>query len=216
MKLAQVTFTELHEAEGAFGQECIAIAGGVFPKYLIYSYSSKAKTVIFPPEWNIERSLYTPNMNIPEESRHNNSVCQFMFGDFCYIILRYEYIKKIDFVEVEYNPDDFRPNKELVLLTLRVPRRNKARTDRLIKKYQTSGNIVAERSRKISKVISRIGRKDRISQQCLYELAIYKSAWHSFAKELYKENLIPKTERFAILVGGAIFPRQLVNFQKTS
>lgn len=211
MKLTRVTFTELHEAEGAFGQECIAIAGGVFPKHLIYSYNSKAKSVVFPPDWNIEKGQYTK-----EESRCDDSFYHFRLGDFCLTVIRRKYVKKIDFVEVEYNPDEFQPNKELVLLTLRIPRKNKTRTDKLIKKYQAAKVIVAERSRESSKVISRTGRKERSFSQYLYELAIRESRWRDFAKELYEENLIPENERFAILIGSAIFPRQLVNFQKTN
>ena len=211
MKLTKVTFTELHEAEGTFGKEYAVVAGGGFNKHLIYSYNLKTKTVVFPPEWNIGKG----DERISKKGRHDDSVYQFRFGDFCHTVLKREYVKKIDFVEVSnYNPDEFQPNKELVMLTLRVPRRNKARTDKLIKKYQTAKMIVAERSRESRMVISEIGRKEKSLPQYLYELVIQKSRWRDFAKELHEENLVPKTDRFAILMDGAIFPRQLAYFKK--
>lgn len=206
-QLIQVTFTKLREIEGAFGREWIAPAGGGFPKHLIHSYNLKNKTVVFPPKWNIEESGRTP--------RRDDSMYQFRFSNFCHTVLRRKCVKKVDSVEVEYNPDEFQPKKGLGLLILRIPRRNKVRTDKLIKKYQTAKIVVAERSRENSKIVIRKGQGDRRFPQYLYELIIQNSGWQDFAKELYQENLVPETERFAILMDGAIFPRQLAYFKKT-
>lgn len=211
MKLTRVTFSKLHEVEGAFGREWVSPGGGGFPKHLIHSYDHKTKTVVFPLGWTIEESIW-----VPEEGRRDYSVYQFIFKNFCHTGFRRDYVKKIDFVEVDYDPEEFQPNTKLGLLTLRVQRRNKARTDKLIKKYQTAKMVIAERSMESSKVVRRTGRKQRRFPQYLYELVIQKTKWQDFAKELYEQNLVPKTERFAILMGGAVFPRQLAYFKKTN
>ena len=93
MKLTRVTFTELHEVVGAFGREWLAPAGGGFPKHLIHSYDLKTKTIIFPPEWNIEESVW-----LPEEGRRDHSVYQFRFGNFCHTFLQCQYIKRLEFI----------------------------------------------------------------------------------------------------------------------
>ena len=99
-------------------------------------------------------------------------------------------------------------------MTLRIPRRNKARADKIIGGYQTAKTIVAKRSVKSSMVIDGRGRKKRTFQQHLYELVIQKSKWQDFAKQVYEQNLVPKTQRFAILTTGPVFPRQLTNFNQ--
>lgn len=211
--LFRVKFTELYEIEGGLGREWIVSAGGGFPKHLIHSYDLKNKTVVFPLEWDIKYD------EIPMEKRGNiilgRPVYRFKFGNFCNTVIGYGYVRKMDSVKVEYNPKEFHPNKELGLLTLRIPRRNKARTDKLIGKYQTAKMVVAVRSMESSKVIRATERGERSFPQYLYELAIHRSKWRGFAKELYEQNLVPKTERFAILMSGAIFPRQLAQFKKT-
>lgn len=209
MKLTQVTFTRLHEVEGVFGQEFISAGGGCFPKYLILSYNLKTNTVVFPLGWKIEKGGV-----IPRENRRDDSVYQFRFGDFCHTVLQLKYVKKVDFVKVEYSPDEFQPNKKFGLLTLRIPRRNKARTDKLVKKYQTAKVVSAIRSKESNKVVNPMELNERTFPQYVYELVIQKSKWHDFAKELYEQNLVPKTDRFAILLTGPLFPRQLANFKQ--
>jgi len=46
------------------------------------------------------------------------------------------------------------------------------------------------------------------------ELVMQKSKWQDFAKQVYEQNLVPKTQRFAILTTGPVFPRQLTNFNQ--
>ena len=210
MKLTRVTFIELHEVEGAFGQEWIAPAGGGFPKHLIYSYDLKTRTVIFPPGWKIKQDA----ISAIEGGECFRPFYSFAFDDFCNTVVGYGHVEKVDAVEVEYNHDEFKPNKKLVVMTLRVPRRNKARTDKLIDRYQTAKTIIAKRSMKIRMVIDGRGRKKRTFQQYLYELVMQKSKWQDFAKQVYEQNLVPKTQRFAILTTGPVFPRQLTNFNQ--
>lgn len=207
MKLTRVKFTELHEVAGAFGQEWISPGGGGFPKHLIYSYDHKSKTIVFPIGWAI-----TESGDITNEDGWKRTQYEFIFKDFCHTVLRHEYIKKIDFVEVDYNPNDFQPDKNLVIMTLRVPRKNKVRTDRLVNEHRTTQVIVAERSMESSMVIDGVGRKKRTIPQYLYEFVMQKTEWQDFAKQLYKQNLVLKTQPFAILVTGPVFPRQLANF----
>ena len=207
--LARVKFTELHEVTGAFGQEWISPGGGGFPKHLIHSYNLKAKTVVFPIGWAITESGGT------NEDNWKRTQYEFIFKDFCHTVLRHEYIKKVDLIEVDYNPNDFQPNKDLVVMTLRVPRRNRVRTDKLVNKHRTTQTIVVERSMESSMVVDGVGRKKRTFLQYLYELVMQKSEWQDFARQLYKQNLVPKTQRFAILITGPVFPRQLANFKQS-
>ncbi|MDP3696623.1 MAG: hypothetical protein Q8R55_01165 [Candidatus Taylorbacteria bacterium] len=211
-RLTRVTFTELHEVAGAFGQEWVSPGGGGFPKHLIHSYDLKTKTVVFPTGWKIKQDT------IPaiEGGEFFHPIYSFVFGDFCNTVILYGYIEKADSVEIDYDPKDFQPDHKLVVVTLRVPRRNKVRTDKLIKKYQTSKTVVAERSRKSSMVIDGGGRKKRTFPQYLYELVLRKSEWKDFAKQVYKQNLVPKTQRFAILAEGPVFPRQLAYFKDSN
>lgn len=206
--LTRVKFTELHEVAGAFGREWVSPGGGGFPKHLIYSYDPKSKTIVFPIGWAITESDDT------NEDGWKRTQYEFIFKDFCHTVLRHEYIKKVDLVEVDYNPNDFQPNQNLVVMTLRVPRKNKVRTDRLINEHKTTQSIVAERSMESSKVIDKGGIKKRTIPQYLYELVMYKSEWQDFAKQLNKQNLVLKTQPFAILVTGSVFPRQLANFNQ--
>lgn len=206
--LTRVKFTELHEVAEAFGQEWVSPGGGGFPKHLIYSYDHKSKTVVFPIGWVITESGGT------NEDGWKRTQYEFIFKDFCRTILRHGCIKKVDLVEVDYSPNDFQPNQNLVVMTLRVPRKNKVRTDRLVNEHRTAQTIVAERSMKSSMVIDRAGRKKRTIPQYLYELVMQKSEWQGFAKQLYEQNLVPKTQRFAIFTTGPVFPRQLANFKQ--
>lgn len=211
MKLTRVKFSELREVEGAFGQEWVAPAGGGFPKHLIHSYDLKTKTVVFPIGWMITESGGT------NEDNWKRTQWEFHFGKFCHTVLRHKCVKKIDFVEAEYNPDEFRPNEKLVLMTLRVPRRNKNHTDKLIKEHRVTETVVAVRSRESKKVIVKSGRKQKSFPQYLYELAIQKSEWRNFARQLYEKNLVPKKDRFAILVESTpLFPRQLAYFKDSN
>ena len=210
VKLTKVTFTKLFEVEGAFGQEWVSPGGGGFPKHLIYSYDLKSKTIIFPTDWIITESGGT------NEDNWKRTQYEFIFRDSCHTVLRHEYIKKVDFVEVEYSPKDFQPNLKLVVMTLRIPRRNKARADKLIDEYQTAKTIVAQRSMKSSMVIDGRGLKKRTFPQYLYEIVMHKSEWQDFSKQVYEQDLVPKTQRFAILVTGPVFPRQLANFKQVS
>ncbi len=210
MKLTRVTFTELHEVEGAFGQEWIAPAGGGFPKHLVHSYNINTKIVVFPIGWVITE---TGGSN---EDDWKRTRYEFKLRDFCHTVLRHEYIKKVDSIEVDYNPRDFQPNYKLVVMTLRIPRKNKARTDKLIDGYQTAKTIVAQRSMKSSMVIDGRDRKKKTFPQYLYELVMHKSGWQDFSKQVYEQDLVPKTQRFAILVTGPVFPRQLANFKQIS
>ena len=101
-------------------------------------------------------------------------------------------------------------------MTLRVPRRNKVRTDKIVNEHLTTQTIVAERSMESRMVIVRKGRNKRTFPQYLYELVMQKSEWQDFAKQLYGQNLVPKTQRFAILTTGPVFPRQLASFKRNS
>lgn len=206
-RLTRVKFTVLYEIAGSFGQESVSPGGGGFPKHLIHSYDHKSKTVVFPIGWAI-----TESGGINEDNRKCTQY-EFIFGNFWHTVLGHECIKKIDLVEVDYNPDDFYPHNKLVVMTLRVPRKNKARTDQLVNEHRIAQTIVAERSMESSMVIDGIGRKKRTIPQYLYELVMQKSEWQNFTKKLYEQNLVPKTERFAILVTGPVFPRQLANFK---
>lgn len=208
MKLTRVTFAELYEVEGAFGQEWVSPGGGGFPKHLIHSYDRKSKTIVFPIGWEITESGGT------NEDNWKRAQYEFIFKDFCHTILRHEYIKKVDLVEVDYNPDDFQPDSNLVVMTLRVPRKNKVRTDKLVKEHRTAQTIVAERSMKSGLVMDRGGRNKRTIPQYLYELVMQKAEWQDFAKQLNKQNLVLKTQPFAILVTGPVFPRQLANYKQ--
>lgn len=211
MKLTRVTFTELHEVEGAFGNEWVAPAGGGFPKHLIYSYDINAKTVVFPLGWILQENGGT------NEDNWKRTHYDFKFYDFCHTVLKYEYVKKVDFVEIaEYDPKEFQPDKGLAVMTLMIPRRNKSRTDKIIQEFRIAKTIVAERGRESSMVLYGKIRKKRTFPRYLYEFIVKKSEWSCFAKRIHGESLIPKTQRFGMLVDEApVFPRQWVGFKIT-
>src|SRR3989344_2944134 len=79
VRCMRVTFTELHETEGFFGQESIAVGIGAFPKHLIYSYDLKKKIVLFPFEWKTENGKWNY-----ERGFRDSSFYQFSFSDFCH------------------------------------------------------------------------------------------------------------------------------------
>ena len=97
-------------------------------------------------------------------------------------------------------------------MTLRIPRRNRNRTDKLIQKYRTVKTIIAERSRE-SNFISEVGGKKKTLPQYTYELIMYKAKWHDFAKQLFHKKLVPQGDRFMIIVKEGVFPRELAVFK---
>lgn len=210
MKLLRVKFSKLFEVNGAFAQDCISPAGGIFPKHLICSYDLKARTIIFPIEWTLSEAGGT-NMD-----NWTRTEWRFNFGEYCTTVLQHKLIEKIDFVEVDYDSKEFQPNKDLVLLTLSIPRRNKNRTDNLIHKHKTAQSIVAVRSKKSSMAIVKSGSKEKTVPQYFYDIIMKKSCWKDFAEQLYKQKIISEKDRFAILISGnPVFPRQLASFQNS-
>lgn len=209
LKVLRVKFTELYEVEGAFGQESVSPGGGIFPKHLIYSYDIHTKTVVFPFGWMTDKSSGT-------------SKCPhrlFYFTSHQHTLINRELVKKIDFVEVDYEPKDFEPDPKLVMMTLTIPRRNKSRVNKLIQQYQATKTIVAKRSKESTKIISTFfsGKKKDTEKTLLkhtYELILMKSKWKVFVKQLFEQKLIPTNDRYAILLEENVFPKQLAYFSE--
>lgn len=209
MKCIQVRFTELYEANGAFGNESISPGGVIFPKHLVLSYDLKTKTVVFPKKWRLAEVCGKIG-----EKRHTGLMF-FFFGNYCMSSIPKDKVKKINSVKVDYNPDEFEPNKSLTVMTLRVVRWKKAKTDALIKKYQSANVIVAVRSRESRTVRSKAGGKERRYGQQLYELVIKQSVLDDFVNELFKTRLVIENRRFDVQISKpGVFPRQLANFNK--
>ncbi len=206
MQLLRVKFYKLFEINGAFGQDCVSPMGGIFPKHLIYSYDLETRTIIFPVGWMITEAGGT------NEDNWTRTEWRFNFFEICQTTLQHNLVEKVDFIEVDYDPKEFHPNKNIVLMTLRIPRRNKGRTDELIQKYKATQTIIAERSKESSEIILKSRDEERTISQYLYEIIMKKSSWKDFAEQLYKQNLIAKKDRFAILIMGPVFPRQLASF----
>lgn len=209
----RVKFTELRELEGSFEQESVSSGGGSFPKHLIYSYNIRKKTVVFPFGWMIHK---------PGSINENGRMCphwKFHFNQYWSTFIQRGLIKKIDLVEIEYDPKDFEPNRKLVKMTLTIPRRNKSRVNKLIQQYLATKTIVAERSRASTQVIPTFfaGKKNDKKKTLLmhtYELILKKSKWKVFVEQLYKQKLIPAKERHEIQPKENVFPKQLACFNK--
>ena len=207
----RVTFTELHETEGFFGQESIAVGIGAFPKHLIYSYDLKKKIVLFPFEWKTENGKWNY-----ERGFRDSSFYQFSFSDFCHTEVLRKSVRKIGFVEVDCDLGEFLPNPKLVFVILQVPLRNKARVNKLLREQRITKAVIAERSRVGSLTIHRTGRRPRVLSQYIYELVMRKSKVRGLEKQLREKKLISEIDRFAVMVRGPVFPRQLAQFQDSS
>lgn len=210
--LLRVRFTELYEVEGSFGQESVSPSGGIFPKHLICSYDIHTKTVVFPFGWIIVEGGGT------NEDNWCHTHYDFYFTPYWHTLIQCGLVEKSDCVEIDYDPKDFEPDPKLVKMTLVIPRRNKSRMDKLIQQYLAAKTIVAERSR-ASRVIKTIFRmkkdhKEKTLLKHTYELVIQDPEWRIFVEQLYKQKLIPKEDRFAILVEENVFPKQLAYFNK--
>ena len=203
-KLLRVRFDELYEVKGAFGCEMVSPGGGGFPKHLIYSYDLKTKTVIFPFGW---------------VTQETDAMWHFYFKPYWDTFFQHRKVKKMDFVEVDCEPNQFQPLPELGLVTLFVTRRNKNRADKMIQKYLKTKTIIGQRSIKNSKtIIVRIGKGGKTTEktvlQHLYELVLKKSEWKNFVKEVGKQNLLSKIDHFGLMMSEYVFPKQLANFNK--
>lgn len=213
--LTKVTFSELHEVRRAFGHESISPGGGVFSKHLIYSYDLKTQTIIFPFGWVMQEYGGT------NEDGWKRTGWEFFFsstsGNHWRTILRHNKVKKIDFVEVDdYDQKQFEPEQGLVLMNLTILHENKDRADGLIQKYLTDGTIVAERSREttVTNIIVGENREEKTVSSYLYELVMKESERINFINQLFEQDIVPKTDRFAILIEQHVFPKQLSYFKK--
>ncbi len=202
MKCLKVTFAKLHEAEGAFGKESISPGGAVFPKHLVLSYDLKAKTVVFPVGWN-----YVEEGGKVGEKLHTGFV--FLFDNYWESGVLKDKVKKIDSVEVNYNPKEFEPDKNLRLVMVDVPAKHKSYMDELIKKYLATKIIVAERSRKSHRTRTVDGKR---------------VTFHTHSYELI-EQLVGNLNEFWVELDSkktcmvlsenpGVFLRQLANFKK--
>ncbi len=213
--LKKVTFAELHEVQGVFGQESISPGGGVFPKHLICSYDLGTQTVIFPDGWEI-----TEYNNVDKDNRRR-FMWEFSFydgssgGAYLQSVLQHKAIKKIALVEVDdYDQNQFKTEQGLVLMELRIPRVNKDRADELILKHLSDGTIVAERSKESVRITAKGSIVEETVQQYLYELVMKESERINFINQLFEQDIVPKKDRFAILINVRVYPKQLSYFKK--
>lgn len=200
MQCLKVTFTELHEAEGAFGPESISPGGAVFPKHLVLSYDLETKTVVFPAEWSIVKG-------VSEGKSTDFYRYQFKFGDIYLLsVVAERLVSSIEFVEVDYSPDEFSSDGNLRVVTIRVPLEYRADVDKLIRKYRENNMVIGERSREGLDIRKVNGKK--VSNLMWHYEVLFQLAGSSmgFFKELQEQ--IPGVTVYMAWGTDRIFPRQ--------
>ena len=198
MQCLKVTFTELDEGKGAFGPESISPCA--FPKYLVLSYDLESKTVFFPLFWDFE---YVESGNFTGFYRY-----QFKFrGDYYLIgVLPKRLVSKVEVVDVDYNPDEFIPDNNLRIMTVRVPLEDKSGVDELIRKYRENNTIVGARSRDGLDLRNVNGKKESFSMW-YYELVFqFAGNYLGFFNELQEQ--IPDFNYTPWSADHNVFPRQ--------
>ena len=148
-------------------------------------------------------------------------MCEFSFydgssgGAYLQSVLQHKAIKKIALVEVDdYDQNQFKTEQGLVLMELRIPRVNKDRADELILKHLSDGTIVAERSKESVRITAKGSIVEETVQQYLYELVMKESERINFINQLFEQDIVPKKDRFAILINVRVYPKQLSYFKK--
>ncbi len=208
MKCLKVTFAELHEEKGAFGKESISPGGAEFPKHMILSYDLKTKTVVFPEGW---KCIYEGGK--VGEKLHTGFV--FLFDNCWESGVRKDKVKKISSFEVDYDPKEFVPDKNLRLVKIDVPLKHKSYMDKLIKKYLATKLIVAQRSRKSARIRTVDGKRVTFPTYSYELIEQLVGNGNEIWEELGKEEKNAGKKTYMILSENpGVFLGQLANFNK--
>lgn len=200
MKFLRVTFAELFEVEGAFGNESISPGGAIFPKHLVLSYNLRTKTVLFPLGWKFDPT---------------GSTFDFQFDNHIEGCLRKDMVKGFDYVEVDCDPKEFVPDKNLRLVMVDVPAEHKSYMDEIVKKYLATKMIVAERSRKSHRIRTVEGKRVTFPTHSYELIEQLVSNQNGMWTELRKEREASGEKTYMVLSEDpGVFPRQLANFKK--